>query len=273
MKIGIIGVGNMGSAIAERIKFRYQVLVVDKDKTKATALHGVTVYQNISDLVFDSEVLLLAVKPQNLKGLLMDIKDLVGNKLILSIAAGINTSFIEAILGRVRVIRAMPNLAVRVGRGITCICLGAYAQNRDLQFGVRFFSFLGKVLVLEEEMMDAVTAVSGSGLGFWAFLVEHKDKKEWLSYTKKEFVPQLTIAAESLGFTKNTARLLAENTARGSLAMVKIEKISPQELKFQVASKGGTTEAGLEVLNNNGSLQEAVLAAFKRAKTLAQSLI
>ena len=269
LKVGIIGFGNMGSAIAERIKKDYPVLVVDKDKAKTNGLKVITVVDRPLDLVCNSDIVIIAVKPQDIAGLLAEIKDVVCEKIVISIAAGITTSYIEGILAGVRLIRAMPNLPARIGQGITCICKGKRVLDRDLKQALRIFSFLGKVLVVKENMMNAVTAVSGSGPGFWAYLVEPLPQDDWVRYSHKEFCPQLKDAAKKLGFSHRYASILATATMRGCLAVVKSWKITPQQLKALVASKGGTTEAGLRVLEKGGTLVEAVQAACKRAEELS----
>jgi pyrroline-5-carboxylate reductase len=269
-KIGIIGYGNMGSAIAERIRRKYRVYTFDKDKNKIQNLSNIEIADNVKDLVSKTDVVIIAVKPQDFDSVLNEIKSIVKDKLIISIAAGIATTDIEKVLGEVKVIRVMPNLPARVGRGISFLSKGRYAQDRDLNFALKLFRFLGIVFILSEEMMNEATAVSGSGPGFWCHRVENIPRNEWEKYSNKFFIPELTLAAESVKFDKKLAHVLAENIVRGSLATVEAWHMQPAELKNQVASKGGTTEAGLEVLQKGGSLTEAVQAALKRAKELSR---
>jgi pyrroline-5-carboxylate reductase len=132
-KVGIIGFGNMGSAIAERIKSEYKVFVFDKDKERTTNLSGISVAENITDLLHKVDTVILAVKPQDIEALLKEIKDKVNNQLVISIAAGITTKYIEKILGMVRVIRVMPNIGVIVGKSIYYICKGEFAKEKDLK--------------------------------------------------------------------------------------------------------------------------------------------
>lgn len=267
--IGIIGYGNMGSAIAQRIKTRYRLLVFDKEKNKAQALSGIEVAVDNIDLVNRVDTVILAVKPQDFKIVLDEIKDYTKEKLIISIAAGITTGFIAGHLDKVRIIRVMPNMPARIGKAMTCLCKGRLASFLDLNFALKLFGYLGNTLVLNEEMMDAATAISGSGPAFWCDFIEDKPKEKWEDYSRDVFIPEFCSAAQGIGFSKTQAKLLVDTTVKGSLAMVETWNITPSELKKQIASKGGTTEAGLEVLHKGGSLEEAVKAAIRRAKELS----
>lgn len=272
-KIGIIGYGNMGSAIAMRIKKKYSVIVFDKDHNKTKSLSGIEVVENPINLINKVDAVILAVKPQDFLGLLNAILDKAKNsvrkKLIISIAAGITTKFIETGLGRVRVIRAMPNLPAKVGMGMICLCKGKYAKQRDLIFAKNLFKYLGSTLILRESQMDAATAISGSGPGYLYDWAEGKDIKEIKEYSTT-FARSLAAAAESIGFSQDQAKFLAANTTAGSIAYLEMTNLLPQEAKKQVVSKGGTTEAALEVLHKGGDLREAVRAALRRAKELLE---
>ena len=270
IKIGIIGFGNMGQAIAERIKAKYKVWVFDKDKNKTKNIRGINVADNSIDLVNKVPTIILAVKPQDFDVVLNEINSHLNDQLIISIAAGITTTYIEKILGNLRVIRAMPNMPAKIGKGITCLCKGKFTSEGDLQFTKKLFDNLGETLVLKEDMMDAATAISGSGPGFWCEFIENKPEDEWESYSQNELIPQFSSAAESIGFTKKEAGLLAKATVMGSLVTVQSSGEKPLKFKWSIASKGGTTEAALEVLHRGGTLVEAVKAALRRAKELSR---
>lgn len=269
--VGIIGFGNMGSAIAVRIKKKYSVIVFDKDCDKTKSLSGIEIAESPINLINKVDVVILAIKPQDFETLLNEIKGYIKEQLIISIAAGIATSYIEKHLGQVRVIRAMPNIPARIGKGISCLSKGRYTEAKDLNFALKLFRFLGITFVLDEDMMmDVATAVSGSGPGFWCNAVENMPHDKWKEYNENEFIPFYSTIAEAEGFNKKDARLIAEMVGRGSLATVESCHITPSQLKEQVASKGGTTAAGLEVLRKNGSWQDAVEAAIRRAKELSK---
>jgi pyrroline-5-carboxylate reductase len=268
-KIGIIGFGNMGSAIAGRIKPKYEVLVFDKDREKTKNLTKINVADNLISLISQVEVSILAVKPQDFDVLLNDMSNYVNGKLIISIAAGITTKYIENRLGQARVIRVMPNLPIKIGKGMSCICRGESAKEDDLNFTEKLFKKIGKTLILSESMVDAATAISGSGPGYLYDESEGKSLDEIKKYAKEIFIPALTASAHELGFSSEESQILAEVTGIGSIAFLEKTGLSPSELKKQVASKGGTTEAALEVLHKGGSLLEAVKAAKKRAEELS----
>ncbi|MCM8771399.1 MAG: pyrroline-5-carboxylate reductase [Candidatus Omnitrophica bacterium] len=268
--LGIIGFGNMGQAIAERLRKKYKIFVFDKDKGKLKKIKGIRLAQDNIDLVNKSEIIILAVKPQDFEGVLNEIKDYVKRKLLISIAAGITTQYIEKRLGKVRIIRTMPNLAIKIGKGLVCLCRGRYAKKKDLDFTKKLFSNLGKTLVMKEDLLDAVTAISGSGPGFFYDLIEGRPLKEINNYLENVFVPTLALCAKAVGFNSQVSQTLAQSTARGSLAFLKKTRLSPAKLKKCVASAGGTTEAGLMVLHRGGSLIQAVRAALRRAGELSR---
>jgi pyrroline-5-carboxylate reductase len=269
--LGIVGFGNMGSAIYERIKEFGVFKVSDKDISKISQLARENIADRLKDLADQCDIIILAVKPQDFEGVLNEIKGQVKGKLIISIAAGITTAYIEKFLGQVRVIRVMPNMPAKIGEGISCLCKGSFASAADLEFSERLFKELGKTLILEENMMDAATAISGSGPGLFYDSISGKPSGEWIAYANEYFTPGLIKAARSLGFSDEQAELLSATTSKGSLSLMDVTGLSPQQLCGQVTSKGGTTEAGLEVLHKGGSLQEAVKAAYRRAAELSRS--
>ena len=298
--IGIIGFGNMGSAIAERIKSAYKVIVFDKDKQKTKPLvekssssgcHGtvpanaknlllegncpdqiITASKDIADLLKQSDVIILAVKPQDFDIILNEMKDCIKNKLIISIAAGITTSYMEKYLGKVRVIRAMPNIAAKIGEAETSLCRGRYTLGKDLDFAKELFDLIGKTWILKEEMIDAATAISGSGPAYIYYDMETNkyDPKNLPALIEQCYIERLEKAAEKVGFDAETALELAQSTTASSISLSAATGISPADLRKLVTSKGGTTEAALEVIINGGSWEEAALAAKKRAEELSK---
>ena len=273
-KIGIIGFGNMGSAIAEQLKADYPVICFDKENAKTKGLSEIKVAERLEDLVKSAEVIILAVKPQDFDAILTQMKGLVQDKLIISIAAGVTTKYIENELGFARVVRTMPNIAAKIGQGVTCLSKGAFATEEDFDFAENLFDYLGETKRIDESMMFAATAVSGSGPGFCFALsrIQHIDAgniERFREFLKTTFIPQLIKAAEGVGFNSEDAEFLAVTTGNSCESLLMQTKLSPEELCKQVTSKGGTTEAGLKVLNNGGSLADAVQAAKKRAEELS----
>jgi len=270
--IGIIGYGNMGSAIAERIRGNYEVFVVDKDASRLRTMPRESIAANISDLVESAEIILIAVKPQDFDEVLEKSRLSAKGKMFISIAAGIKTTYIEDRLGSIRVVRAMPNLGAIAGKSITCICKGKFTTQDDIGFAKDLFSFIGKVREINEDKMDAVTAVSGSGPGYYFDAVvnrydEYNQNKE--AFCEK-FTDSLTRAAKGVGLDEQLSLLLAKETVIASELVLEYTKSSAEELRSQVTSKGGTTEAALQVLHNGGTLIDAVKAAAKRAKELSR---
>ncbi len=272
MKIGIIGSGNMGSAIAERIKSKYEVIVFDKDKTKTAGLKDIEVSEDAEKLVRDAGAVILAVKPQDFAGLLTEIKNSGTGKLFISIAAGITTAYIEERLGNARVMRVMPNLGIKIAQSVTCLSKGKSAAEGDFRFAKEFFGYLGVTREINENLMNAATAISGSGPGFIFYFMEAEslDSNNVGESFRQDITEKLKSAAESVGFNTADAEFLAKNTVSAALGLLNATKVSPGELRAQVTSKGGTTEAGLRVLSEGGSWAEAAQAALERAEELSR---
>lgn len=272
-KIGIIGFGNMGAAIAEGIKDKYAVCVFDKDKNKISALKNINTAGNPVDLVRKSEVIILAVKPQDFDLLFAEIKPFVRGKLIISIAAGVTTGYIEEILGEVRVVRVMPNIAVKIAEGETGICKGMYTRKGDLSLAKRIFDTLGKVWELKEEMIDSVTAISGSGPAyiFYDMEIKNLDPSKISAGLRNEYIKKLNDAAIAVGFNSEIALELAVSTTASSINLSAQGGNSPAQLRKMITSPGGTTEAALEVITNGGSWREAALSAKRRARELSKN--
>jgi len=268
--IGIIGYGNMGSAIGERLKPQFRVWAFDKDKSKTGGLRGIKIAVDILSLINAVSAAILSVKPQDFDEVLKGISSAIDAKLVISIAAGISTAYIENRLGQVRVIRAMPNLPAKVGRGMSCLCRGSFASGGDLDIAKKLFDNLGETMPVEEPLMNAVTAVSGSGPGYFYYLLQDKPEKDWDNFAKNEFIPALTASAQGIGFSPRQARILADSTTEGSIALLRETGLSPSVLCKQVTSKGGTTEAGLKVLKSIQCLEASVKAALRRAEELSQ---
>jgi len=268
--IGLAGFGNMGSAIYERAKDAFDILVYEKDTSKTAALPPAAVESDLRALVSRCAAVVLAVKPQDFPELLRQIGD-PGKTVVISIAAGIPTAFIEAAFPGAHVIRVMPNLPAKVGKGMSCIARGKKVAQPDLTLAEGIFKKVGQVLVIDESLMNAATAISGSGPGFFFDQVIGKSVHEAENYGKHNFTPQLIEAARAVGFHDNRqAVTLANATTAGALELLRQTKIAAEVLRDQVTSKGGTTEAGLKALHETDSLIEAARAALARAQELAK---
>lgn len=272
--IGIIGFGNMGSAIAERIKEGpYSVTVFDKDNMKTSGLFHINAVDNLKNLISGSRVIILAVKPQDFGVVLLEMKKYFSaDKLIITIAAGKSTADIEKALGSVRVIRVMPNIALKIGQAESALSKGKYAQDTDLGFARELFNRLGKTWVIAEEMINAATAIIGSGPAYIYYDMENNNisPENVTEELKEEYTGQLKKAAESLGFDSGIALEFALSTTVSSINLAKMTKISVDRLRAQVTSKRGTTEAAVGVLAKDGSWSDAAKAAVIRAEELAR---
>ena len=257
--VGLIGGGNMGSAILAGIGSKFKVQVCEQDAKRSGILRrrfGV----KLADLetVARSAIIILAVKPQNFDEVLAALYGRARqDQLVISIAAGITCRYIEKRLGqKARVVRTMPNLPAQVGEAVTGICRGKFATAADIKTARQIFNRIGKTVVVGERFMDAVTAVSGSGPGYIFYFAEC-----------------LETAARSLGLNPSLARDLVAQTLKGSALLLERSGEGAAVLRGRVTSKGGTTQAALAVFEKNRTgkiFQQALAAARKRAKELSR---
>jgi len=266
-KIGFIGAGNMAGAlikgiISAKVFSASDVMVYDIVQDRLDRLveqFGVRATESSSNLVESADIIVLSVKPQNFAEVLEGIKGCVGKeKLVISIAAGVTTSNIAKFLPDAVIIRVMPNTPALVGEGATAI----YSRNADkkaVDSVVKIFAAVGKAVVVEkEELIDAVTAVSGSGPAYFFLLMEEMIK-----------------ASVKLGLSEDVAKELVLQTAKGAAVLAgkaDENKESPAELRKKVTSPGGTTEAALKVFAENQFNQlvsNALKAACDRSKELS----
>ena len=263
MKLAMIGAGRMGGTILRMLKgagsWSLEACEPDSKGREALAKEmgkGVKLVEKVEELG-EAEVILLAVKPAMLKKVAEWLRGRRDSYLLISILAGVTTERLaKEAGGKARVVRAMPNQALRVGEGVTAICAGSGAKKEDLEVARNIFALGGTVLEIGEEQMDVVTALSGSGPAFMAKWVEELEK-----------------AATRAGLDAKVAGELAARTMLGTGALLVREGITPGDLCAAVASPGGTTEAGLKVMQVGGMevlAEKAMSAAVQRAKELAR---
>ena len=204
-----------------------------------------------------ADIIILAVKPQMMASVSEEIaSSLSPDMLVISIAAGVNLSRMKSLLRFQRVIRVMPNTPALVLQGITCICQDG-ATDQDLAITKDIFQAVGKVVIMEERHIDAVTGLSGSGPAYCFLMIE-----------------ALADGGVKMGLPRSVALELAIQTMCGSAALIDEFARHPGELKDMVASPGGTTIWGLHALEKRGvrgALMEAVEQAALRSKELAKS--
>ena len=267
VKIGIIGGGAMAENIlrgmlqADLLPAE-QITVSDVRPERLTYLKGAfkvkTLLDNV-DLASKADIIIIAVKPQNMKGLLDEIKPVINEKkLILSIAAGVKTKTIaDGLAGKGRIIRSMPNIAAKVLESASALSTGPASTGEDLAAAKKIFEAIGKIVVINEELMDAVTGLSGSGPAYF-FL----------------FIEALAEGGVKAGLSRAVALKLAAQTCFGAAKLILETEEHPAVLKDQVISPGGTTSAGIEVLEKGavrGMLMNAVAAAADRSKELGKA--
>ena len=262
MNVAFLGAGRMGSTILkmmQRAKIPMTAEVCEPDDkvrgALAKELKGVKLVAKAEELG-EPEVVLLAVKPKTLKETAAWLKGRKGSYLLISILAGVETGKLAKEAGsKARVVRTMPNQALRQNEGVTAICAGPGATKADLETTKKIFAAGGHVLEVDEEQMDAVTALSGSGPAFLA-----------------KWAEELADAAARSGVAPKVAMELAARTMLGTATILVREGIKPGELCAAVASPGGTTEAGLKAMQPGlkALAEKATMAAIRRAKELAR---
>ncbi len=257
--IGFIGSGNMAEAlikgiISAKVYKPENVMVSDIKEERLEFLAGkydVKVCRDSNKLASRADIVVLSVKPQNMKDVLENIKESIGSvKLVISIAAGIKVEKIASVLGDIAIIRVMPNTPALIGEGAAALFANQKAKKM-IDETLTIFSAVGKAVVVEDEgLIDAVTAVSGSGPAYFFLLMEEMIK-----------------AGVELGLPEDTAKELVLQTAKGAgLLASQSDKNgeSPAMLRKKVTSPGGTTEAALKVFAE-GNIGTLVTAALKRA--------
>ena len=268
--VGFLGFGNMGRAIAHGLIETGTVAPgdllaydVDNGKCRDAEAIGAQVVPSPADLAGRSFLLVLAVKPQQMEEALEQIRPGVrDNALVMSIAAGISTSFIQERLGhdrssrQVRVIRVMPNTPAMVGAGAAGVSMTANCTDDDAALARTVFEAVGMCEMVPEEAIDTITALSGSGPAYFFYVVEC-----------------LVNASVAQGLPEDQAIRLASQTLLGAGRLLAESGESPAVLRERVTSKGGTTAAALEQFRQRGLediIQAGVAAATARSKELGK---
>ncbi|MFM1826017.1 MAG: hypothetical protein RLZZ37_652 [Actinomycetota bacterium] len=265
MKIGFVGAGNMGQAVIKGLiksGFAQNDLVAitkSADSSKKIASEFNIYASNKIEDIKDCDVVFIGVKPQNINEVLPEIKkNLQNNALLISMAVGVKTESIEKIFeNKVKVIRAMPNTPALVGKGVTGLAKGKNATENDLDVAQKLFLSVGKVVVVEENLIDVVAAASGSGPAYYFYVTE-----------------AITQAAIDLGLSKDVAQVLVNNTFIGAAHLFENSNEDVSDLRNKVTSPKGTTLAALENLDQNNFKEiwkKALTAAIKRAKEISNS--
>jgi len=262
-KIAFIGSGKMAEAmifglLKSKLFSAKQIVVFDVNSDRLSYMsenYGVSPVYSVQKAVAESNIVVLAFKPQNFPQAVEGVS-FPEDSLVISIAAGITLSSLNDKIKCGTLVRVMPNNPALIQKGISAVSFFDDAKSEDVQKAVKIFESVGEVIEVKEDLMDAVTALSGSGPGFVYLIIE-----------------AMIEAGEALGLTKSNAEKLALHTIIGSAEAVIKTKKTPRELREMVTSPGGTTKAGLNVLEEKGFNQiliEAIKTAEKRAKELSK---
>ncbi len=250
--IAIIGIGKMGGAYAKSLHAampEYQLSLCESDAQQLSKFHSAKQSDNPVEAVRDAQVVLIAVKPQSFSALAKQLAGSLHGKLVISIMAGVSLRTLTKSLDTNDVIRCMPNLGVQVHHGMTAWMAGPEVTEEQKECARQIFAATGsQTEVTVETMIDAFTALAGSGPAYFFLLAE-----------------QLEQNAKRKGFSDEAARSIGREVLAASGLLMEKSELSPEELKNAVASKGGTTEAALQSLE-----QEHFASIFASAMDAAE---
>ncbi len=262
MRIAVLGGGVMGETLASGF-LRYvvphpEVVIAERRPERAAELvrtHAVSI-ADAADAVSGADVVVLVVKPQDMASLLDEVGALIApGTLVISIAAGVRTAFIEERMpAGVHVVRAMPNTPARVDRGVTGVSPGTGCSAPALSTAVSLLQSVGSVFEVPEDLQDAVTAVSGSGPAYVFYLAE-----------------AMIAAAIDLGLDEATAQAMVHHTILGSATLLEASGETAQTLRRNVTSPNGTTAAAISTMEQLG-VREAVVSAIGSARDRSREL-
>lgn len=263
MKIAILGAGNLGLSIAKGliVNNAFTTLYLTKRKPEDIKNYEkypkVTVTEDNKEAVKQSDILILAVQPTQLEGILEEIKDLLTEKhVIISTVTGFKTGRIESIVGEEQfIVRAMPNTAIAVGKSMTCLCSNEKGQKR-VAIASAIFNRLGTSMVIPESKMQAATVICASGIAFWMRLIR-----------------ATTQSAVQLGFDAKDAQELSMQTCLGAASLLIESGKHPEEEIDKVTTPMGCTIEGLNEMEHHGmssSLIRGMQASFKKINNITE---
>jgi pyrroline-5-carboxylate reductase len=264
MKVMIMGFGNMGktyasSFISSRFIKPEDIHVLVRNSTVVPNEYGIPEANFTSvptEKISEFDIIILAVKPQDFENLASKVKPfLKQNQILFSVMAGVTIATLEKQLMCSKIVRSMPNIPTQIGKGMTVFSASASVDRKELFIIQNLINTTGKSIYVEKEkLIDAATAISGSGPAYVFF-----------------FMNAMIKAAEDLGFTQSEAELLVNQTFMGSVDLQNSSSLSNEEWIKKVASKGGTTEQALNVFDKN-SVKDAIVEAVNAANNRALEL-
>jgi pyrroline-5-carboxylate reductase len=260
--VAILGAGAMGELLAGgllRAGWQPGDLILaarrEERRREVEEYTGVTTLLDAAAAVEGRAVVVVSVKPGDVPRLLDQVAGVIhAPQMVISLAAGVPTALYEEALGAVEVVRAMPNTPAAIDQGVTALCAGAHAGEEALVRAERVLGAVGLTVRLDEDQLDAVTAVSGTGPAYVFLLAE-----------------ALIEAAIREGIPRHAAEALVHQTVKGAGALLAATNASPEHLRAQVTSPGGTTAAAVHVLEERGFralVEDAVRAAAQRSREL-----
>lgn len=266
MKVLMIGGGNMGLTYAEgmaksELLTRHKLMIYDNSAEKILSLLKMPhfdVYEKIEDCLPKADIVFVAVKPFHCEELFESVKHLVNQQQIfVSLMAGVTIEKIQNALGIKKVVRTMPNLPAQVGKGVTSYVESKEVSNVELIMVRNLLDTTGEsIRVKTEKFIDASTGISGSGPAYVFY-----------------FMQSMLEAALKMGFSENDSKVLVSQTFEGAVELFNQHDLSPNTWMERVASKGGTTRAALDSMEDNNVkelIKEAAYAAFNRAVELGE---
>jgi pyrroline-5-carboxylate reductase len=264
-KLAVVGVGKLGEAIIAGLLKNSELTKSDISGTvhhesslaRVNERLGIKISTDNRSVIKGCDVVILAVKPQNMDGVLKELKDVLTDKqLIISVAASVTTAFMEERLNtNAPVIRAMPNTPSIYNAGMAGLCSGRHAKPEHLGLAQAIFECVGKSVFVDESLMDGVTALSASGPAYLYVIIE-----------------SLAEAGVKLGIPRETSTLLAAQTMLGAATMVLESKAHPALLKDMVTTPAGCTIDGLMELEE-GKLRVTLIKAVVKAAERARELV
>ncbi|MBD0833295.1 pyrroline-5-carboxylate reductase [Aestuariibaculum sediminum] len=266
MKVLVIGAGNMGLTYAEgmsksKLLKKKNIMVLDKSEEKLEELQQMShfdAFSELKDCVPQADLIFIAVKPYHAEGVFKAIKPLVNSQQILvSIMAGVTIASIKEITGLTKIVRAMPNLPAQIGKGLTSYVISSDVSRIEMLTVESLLDTTGKsIQVKNENFIDASTGISGSGPAYVFY-----------------FMQSMMEAAKQMGFSKEDSTVLVRQTFTGAIELFNQSNLSPDSWMERVASKGGTTRAALDSMDDNNVnelIKDAAFAAFNRAVELGK---
>lgn len=266
MKVLVIGAGNMGLTYAEgmansNLLDKHKLRIFDTDPKKIETLrqqHQFDVYDTLDDCLPKADLVFIAVKPYHSEGLFKIMKPMLNDdQIFVSLMAGVTIATMQQQLGKTKVVRTMPNLPAQVGKGVTSYTASQTVSRIELLMVRNLLDTTGTSIHVEtEKFIDASTGISGSGPAYVFY-----------------FMQSMLDAALKMGFSPFDSKVLVSNTFEGAIELFNQHDISPKSWIEKVASKGGTTQAAIDSMDDNNvkqRIQDAAYAAFDRAVELGK---